>query len=293
MILAIAFAQATPQSPNELPIGRPGTWYAEPGRLVDLTTDEPATAQDVVAAAKGHRFVFLGEEHATTPHQAMHAEIIDALAAAGRDVVVGLEMLQRPKQEIIDQFLAGSMPESDFLNAVDWKGQWGYDYGYYRPIFDAVRRNHGRIIALNIPRTWVHTVATGGFEALAPTDRTQLPTQVDLDNSNHRKIFDSMMGGHPMAGVNMDHMYQAQVLWDVAMSDTVAKDIASHHPSRKTIYVVIAGAGHLMYGQGINWRLAQRKLGDGPTVVMMESSDPVKVSNGIGDFVYVTMPARQ
>lgn len=242
---------------------------------------------DIAKAADRKLFVYLGEEHATEPDQLMHAAIIQALVRRGRHVVVGLEMIQRPKQSVLDQWTAGSIAEDEFLKQVDWKGQWGYDYSYYRPIFDTVQRFKLPLIGLNIPRDWVRTVGKGGFQALKPDDRTQLPTEMSLDNADHKKVFDSLMGGHAMSS----NIYSAQVLWDEGMSDTALKYLEAHKPSSRTVFVVIAGSGHVMYRQGINYRVAKRKGGDGITLVMLDSNEPVSVSNGIADFVMV-MPNR-
>ena len=121
------------------------------GRLTDLATGKTAIADDVAKAADGKLFVFLGEEHATEPDQLMHAEIIQALVRRGRHVVVGLEMYQRPKQPILDQWPAGQIEEAEFLKQSDWKGQWGYDFAFYRPVFDAVRRYKLPLVGLNVP----------------------------------------------------------------------------------------------------------------------------------------------
>ncbi|MFK9832816.1 ChaN family lipoprotein, partial [Escherichia coli] len=75
-------------------------------------------------------FVFLGENHATTDHQKMESAVIEALQAAKRKVVVGLEMFTRPKQDVLDEWSAGSLSEDAFLEKAEWKTQWGYPYHF-------------------------------------------------------------------------------------------------------------------------------------------------------------------
>jgi len=273
-----------PPSPYALPIGREGQTVVESGRITDLKTGKSANVDDIAKAADRKLYVFLGEDHATEPDQLMHAAIIEALVRRGRHVIVGLEMFQRPKQSILDQWTSGELNEPDFIKQSDWKGQWGYDYSFYRPIFDAVHRYKLPLVGLNVPRDWVRTVGKGGFNALAATDRSQLPLDMSLDNADHKKIFDTLMGGHAMS----PNIYSAQVLWDEGMADTAIKYNTDHRPSSRTVFVVIAGSGHVMYRQGINYRIAKRKAGEGVTVVMLESSEPVTVSNGLADFVLVS-----
>lgn len=280
----------SPKAPdsNQLPIGRHGTVSAAPGQILDLGSDRPADLSRFVRAAEGKRFVFLGEEHATTAHQKMEADVIDALVAAGRHVVVGMEMYTRTKQGALDKWSSGSMTEEDFLADSDWKHQWGFDYAFYRPVFEAVKTHRLPLVALNVPREWVHDVSRGGFESLPTEARLQLPADLFMGNRNHREVFDSLMGGHSMAGTSMDRMYAAQVLWDEAMADTAVKYLQRFPADRDTVFVVIAGAGHLMYGQGINYRIKRDGGGSGITMIMMRSDEPVVVSRGIGDFVYVS-----
>ena len=123
---------------------------------------------------------------------------------------------------------------------------------------------------------------------MKPEDRAQLPKEISLDNADHKMVFDSLMGGHAMS----PNIYSAQVLWDEGMADTALKYLDTHHPNRRTVFVVIAGSGHVMYRQGINYRITKRHGGEGVTVVMIDSNEPVPVANGIGDFVIV-MPNRQ
>ena len=87
-----------------------------------------------------------------------------------------------------------------------------------------------------------------------------------------------------MEGMDPNNMYAAQVLWDEAMADSALKYRAARPQPSNALFVVLAGAGHVMYKQGINWRIARRAGLDGVTVVMVDA--PGKVARGIADFVY-------
>lgn len=285
---ALSFVLQTEVDPNRLPIGTKGEATVPVGQIYDLNKQRRSTVQDIVDAARGKRFVYLGENHGTIPHQQMEAEVIAALVGAGRHVVVGMEMYQRPKQSWLDQWSAGTISEPDFIEKSDWKNQWGFDFAIYRPVFQVVHDNGLPLIGLNVPRTWVHAVATGGFAGLTPEAKGDLPADMDLGNKEHRQVWSSLMAGHSMTGPTLDNMYAAQVLWDESMSDTAIKYLDKAPKDSKTVFVVIAGSGHVMYKEGINWRVAKRHAGDGITVVMVQSDEPATVSRGLADFVYVT-----
>ncbi len=285
--LAVAVSAQTSLDPMRLPIGRPGELRVELGTVYDLRLGRASSIAEFAAAADAHRFVFLGEHHDNLVHHRTQAEVIEALASRGRDVIVGLEMFTRPVQESLNPWTLGWWTEDEFISRADWKGQWGFDFALYRPIFEAVRRHRLPMVALNVPRDWVRSVGRGGPTALSAEQRSQVP-EIDTSNRNHRMVFDSLMGGHPMTGAQGENVYAAQVLWDVAMADSALKYLEKRPPSSRTVFVVIAGSGHVMYGQGINFRIGQRTGETGLTLTMGTAKAAAEVSRGIGDFVLIT-----
>jgi uncharacterized iron-regulated protein len=290
MIAALLVAPAVMQAavdPQRMPIGLRGEATVTVGKMVNTRSLEEATPRDVARAADGKRFVYLGEGHTNAEHHKMQAQIIDALVRRGRDVIVGFEMFTRPKQDDLNPWTLGWWKEDEFLERSEWKTQWGYDFGMYRPIFEVVKRNKLPMIALNVPRDWVRAVGGKGLAGLSDEQKAQLPTDIDLGWKDHKAVFTAMIGGgHPMTGAMGDNMYAAQVLWDVAMADSALKYWDRSPRSPRTVVVIVAGAGHVMYGLGINGRLAKRTGDKGVTVTMVEGDGKATVSRGIGDFVY-------
>ena len=274
----IGFVQVDPWM---LDIGLKGTVDVSPGVIVDTKRATIATLDDIARAAEGRRFVLVGEEHDNPDAHLWQAKVIDALHRSGRSVIVGYEMIQRPEQFALDLWTLGKLSEPEFLEKAKWQTSWGFDFDLYRPIFDVTKKHGIRNVALNVPRDWVRTVGRTGFESLPDDVKAQVPT-LDLTNEKHKAVFNALMGGHPMGSPNV---YAAQVLWDEAMADSAIKYLAKTPVNDKTVFVIIAGNGHVMYGQGIGWRLAKR-TGDEPLTIVTVSSDKLsKVSRGAGDFV--------
>jgi uncharacterized iron-regulated protein len=282
--------QAQNPDPYLLPIGKPGTVVVSPGTLVETRTGKVVTVAQVAQAAKGKRFFYLGENHATAPHQQMHADIVAALLQANLKPTIGVEFFWRTKQDILDQWTAGKLTEDEFLTQSEYKSQWGYDYKFYRPLFQVAKEQALPVVGLNVPRDWVRTSARNGHAALPTTAKMQLPPKMRMDNKQHRTVFEALIGGHPMSETAMNNMYSAQVLWDEGMADSALKYMAVNPPTKRDIFVIAAGSGHVMYGQGINYRIEQRKGGSGLTLVMIQSESAATVSRGIADFVYCTKP---
>ncbi|MDQ2985803.1 MAG: ChaN family lipoprotein [Armatimonadota bacterium] len=280
----IAFIQVDPWL---LEIGHPGTVQVAPGIIVDTASGHQSSLEGIVAAAAGKRYVLVGEEHDNPEAHQWQAKIIEALHKSGRRVIVGYEMIQRPEQFALDLWTLGKLSEPEFLEKVKWQTSWGFDFGLYRPIFEMTRKYGLRNVALNVPRDWVRAVGRGGYDALPSEAKSQVP-QLDLTNEDHKKVFNGLMGGHPMGSPNV---YAAQVLWDEAMSDSAVKYLGKTIVSDKTVFVVVAGNGHVMYGQGIGWRLEKRTGEKALTVVTVSGDTTSKVSRGAGDFVIGVKPA--
>ncbi|MBX3119960.1 MAG: ChaN family lipoprotein [Fimbriimonadaceae bacterium] len=283
---------ATASDPNRLSIGRPGTLRVELGKIRSTQSGKLASPDDVAAAADGHRFVFLGELHDNPDHHKMQATVIEALAKRGRNVIVGFEMFTRPVQDNLNGWTLGWWSEEEFIEKSDWKKQWGFDFALYRPIFEATKKYRLPMVAMNVPREWVRQTGREGFKSLSSEIRAQVP-EPDLTNQNHRAVFTALMGGHPMTGERAEFVYSAQVLWDAGMADTALKYLAKSPTISNTVFVVVAGAGHVMYGQGINYQIQKRTGETGITMTMIEGTDSEEVSRGIGDYVYVAAAPKR
>ncbi|MCB8933208.1 MAG: ChaN family lipoprotein [Chthonomonadaceae bacterium] len=282
--LALAFVMQAP-SPNLLPIGTKGSVDVAPEKIVNTRTGAEVDVDAIAAAADGQRFVYVGENHDNPSHHRMQAAIIDALVRRGRDVVVGFEMFTRPVQDELNPWTLGWWSEEEFVQRSDWKNQWGFDFALYRPIFESIKKNRLPMVALNVPRDWVRAVGKEGPAGLTADQQRQVPA-IDTTDKTHRSVFEAMMGGHPVSGTQGENMYAAMVLWDTGMADSALKYLDAMPPNRNRVMVVLAGSGHVMYGLGINGRVARRTGEHGVTVVMVASEAPETVSRGLGDFVY-------
>ncbi|HTZ19074.1 MAG TPA: ChaN family lipoprotein, partial [Dissulfurispiraceae bacterium] len=76
---------------------------------------------------------------------------------------------------------------------------------------------------------------------------------------------------------NFDFFFEAQILWDETMSQSVADYLASHPDYRM---IVLAGSGHLMYGSGIPKRTFRRN-GLGYAVVLGDGELDKKIADYI------------
>lgn len=111
-------------------------------------------------------------------------------------------------------------------------------------------------MGLNVPYPVVKYVSSFGMESLPGNVKGLLPA-VDTSNAKHRMQFFELVGVHADAfdPDALDRMYQAQCLWDEYMAESVSRQVAQ---ARDSLFVVIAGVGHVIGRVGIPDRIAQR-----------------------------------
>ena len=252
-----AAARAATEDVLRLPIGDP----ARRDKTVPLALDaitESATGgawkpSDLPARLANVRILFVGEGHVSPESHAVELAVLRELAAAGRRVTVALEMYPAEAQPALDDWSAGKLSESEFVERSGWARHWSYNWNYYREIFLFARDHRMKLLGANVPPELVSTVGRRGIEALEPAQRALLPPRVEWNNADAKRLFrasfdeEEFHGGMPDA--MLDRMMQAQAAWDAAFGWTAAK-AAKADPDPKAIVVVIAGEGHVLYGLG-------------------------------------------
>jgi len=63
--------------------------------------------------------------------------------------VIALECLSIKDQTFVDLFMAGLIPEKDFLVKIEWKKNWGFPWENYRPLFKWAMQNKVKIYGIN------------------------------------------------------------------------------------------------------------------------------------------------
>lgn len=202
------------------------------------------------------RVVFVGEQHDRYDHHLNQLAVIKGLFQRHPDLVIGLEFFQQPFQADLDAYIAGDIDEREFLKRSEYFSRWRYDYRLYRPIIRFAKENGIALIALNVPKELTEKVAKKGFAGLDEADKAQIPQDIDRDDAAYRSRIRQVFDHHPNAEEkNFEHFLDAQLLWDEGMAEQAAEYLRQHPDKRM---VLLAGSGHLMYGQGIPKRLQRR-----------------------------------
>ena len=143
------------------------------------------------------QLVCLGEQHDDADHHAFQQALWHMLAARsqrdGRALALGLEMVQQPFQPALDDYLQGYLNAKELAAAVEWPRRWGYDFGFFKPLFHSAHELGADVLALNAPRELTRQVARHGLQSLSHRERARLP-KLDLQDEGHRRFFWDAMG---------------------------------------------------------------------------------------------------
>ncbi|NDY42565.1 PDZ domain-containing protein [Dissulfurirhabdus thermomarina] len=214
-----------------------------------------ASLDEIIDAVSTRRVIFVGERHDRFEDHLAQAAVIEGLARRGRPLAVGMEMFQQPFQAALDAYVRGDIDERTLLERTEWFRRWGFDWVLYRPIVTLCRRMGIPLVALNVPLELTKKVSKGGLASLSEADRAELP-EMDLDNAAYRQRLREVYRQHPESFHRpFQNFYEAQVLWDEGMAEAIHRYL-SGHPGVQM--VVIAGGGHVAYGDGIPARVRRR-----------------------------------
>jgi len=227
------------------------------------------------AIGPNNRVVVVGEIHSDRCHHHAEFEVVKSLSSGEKELAIGMECFYRQHQQALDNFIFGHQDLGKLKRETNWKQAWGYDLNYYAKILRYASTKKIRLLGLNCPYPVVQLVGSAGFDSL-PASIKQLLPPLDLSNSKHRRQFvDAINGGASGQGrdgddlhqaVSMQHMYEAQTLWDEYMAESAANFLSTRN-GKKTTLLVIAGLGHVLGRTGIPDRIRKR-TGQDPFVIL-------------------------
>jgi uncharacterized iron-regulated protein len=230
------------------------------------------------------KVIYVGESHTAYEDHRVQLDIIRAMHAEGKKFAIGMEMFQRPFQKALDDFMAGSIGEKEFLKASEYFKRWQFNYHLYREIVDFARTNGIPVLALNLRDEVVRKVSAGGLDALSPEDRKEIPVDMDMADAEYRERLRDVFERHRRPNGNFENFYQSQVLWDETMAHSIG-EFLRNNPDHQM--VVLAGAGHVIYGSGIPKRAFRLTGMDYAILINANIDTPAK---GIADYVLFPAP---
>ncbi|MCG6147869.1 ChaN family lipoprotein [Leptospira levettii] len=257
--------------------------------IIRTKTSELVSMDDIIKETKQYDVIVLGEEHDNHELHRFYEGFLRKVFAS--DVFsLSLEMLEKDQQFIVDEYLNGTISESQFLTSiVHWKN-FKTDY---LPLVNITKENQCKVIAANPPRRYVNLISKKGLLAyrdFSPTAMTFLPQAYTLEKyltKDYKQRLTDLFGGIEHANqhkTNPQFMILGQATWDQGMAEAISAEI--HKSGKKVVH--LNGRFHSDRNGGVVFRL--REMGHSVLVLSgfpkgkEEDSDFVKIA----DFVILT-----
>lgn len=198
--------------------------------------------------------VLVGEQHDRVDHHNNQLSVLKGLHARKPNLILGVEWFQRRFQPVLDDFIAGRIDEKEMLERTEYFQRWRYDYRLYRDILVYARDNKIPLIALNAEAELTRQISRKGIGGLDAEVRAQLPEDIQRAEGLYRERLLAVFNSHPNSG-NLENFLDVQITWDETMADSAAKAMQARNYAP---ILVLAGSGHIIYGDGIPKRIARR-----------------------------------
>lgn len=207
-----------------------GRIYAADGTEVAL--------ERLAAAAKGARYLALGETHTNPDHHRLQAALLEERAAAGDRPTVVFEMIPEGLQGALDGALADGGDADAIGTAVEWETRGWPDFAIYRPIFEAALEARLPMRAGDLDRDTMRRISREGPQVLGAERERRLGLDRAMPDEARAALADELEASHcgmlPAAAIPA--MIGVQRARDGALADAM---IGAGGPA-----VLIAGAGH-------------------------------------------------
>jgi uncharacterized iron-regulated protein len=277
------------------------------GVWIDPATGAPVSVTEVIAQAAGRPVVLLGEEHDDADDHRWQLFVLAALYARHPNLMIGLEMLPRRKQPVLDSWVAGALSEAAFIEQSEWDALWGYDVRMYLPILHFARQYRIPLVALNVERSLVSRVGEVGWAAVpeearegvgdpapAPEGYLDLLAGVYAVKQQLRAgTGDEIAEPDPAAlsAIKAEPAFarfvEAQLTWDRAMAEAIA---TARGRAGAPLVAGLVGKAHAERGFGIPHQLADLGISEAEILLPVEQAC-TGLDADIADAVFVTGPA--
>lgn len=261
---------------------QPGTWF-------DPAASAPVSHAEIIARMADKQVVLLGETHDRFDIHRWQLHVAAGLLATGRSLMMGFEMFPRRVQKALDAFVAGETEAEQFLADSQWAEVWGFDPALYLPLFQFCRQFKIPMLALNCHRPLVTRVGKDGWDAVPEDERDGLTPARPASPDARRYLFELTGGkreGREAQSADdpaFDRFIRAQGTWDRAFAVNIAKAL-DRQPDALVIGII--GRGHMDYGHGTPFQLADLGIGRVGILVPSDGDFTPSPHGTIGDAIF-------
>lgn len=259
------------------------------------------TLDDVINDLAEYDVVFVGEAHGHAANHFVQSKIFAGLHAKYNNIALSMEQFNRPKQSVIDQYLAGEIGEETLIHEAN---AWEHYRSSYRPLVEFAKRNNLSVIASEVPPNMVSCVGERGPEflnQLTGEPRGWIADQLHLDAGPYKDKFYSFMdaaAGHRVEGDLSEAEKQQKKFYrfaaQVSRDDTMAMSINQHlqaNPQSKVMHIngSFHSAGMLGTIERLLYRNPSLRVANIHPILVDDPNNPAFEANDVTEGQYLLL----
>lgn len=109
----------------------------------------PVEFSEVIDAITDADVVYFGDYHTLREAQKAPLRCLREVLGRGREVLLATEVVHLIHQDILDDYMAGSIADEEFLQRIDYASNWGFPWRNYSLQFQFARENDIPMLAIN------------------------------------------------------------------------------------------------------------------------------------------------
>lgn len=217
-----------------------GAGAADAAQFSDAQSGKNLTAAQLASKLQKYDVVFFGEYHDQSEIHQYELELLKAMyKAKGEKLALSMEMFEADNQSKLNNFLADTLSEEDFLAASRPWPNYGTDYA---PLVNFAKEKKMPVIAANVPRFLAAHVAknNASTEGVEAQYQQWLPKHTYAPEGAYKDKFYAQMSS-PAAPMKMPPqrlaaVYAAQCLKDDKMAESIAA-FADAHQNMQILHI--------------------------------------------------------
>ena len=217
-----------------------GAGAAGAAQFVDAGSGKDLTAAQLASKLQKYDVVFFGEYHDQSEIHQYELELLEAMyKAKGAKLALSMEMFEVDNQSKLNNFLADTLSEENFLAASRPWPNYGTDYA---PLVNFAKEKKMPVIAANVPRFLAAHVAknNASTEGVEAQYQQWLPKHTYAPEGAYKDKFYAQMSSPAtpmkMPPQRLAAVYAAQCLKDDKMAESIAA-FADAHQNMQILHI--------------------------------------------------------
>lgn len=217
--------------------------------------------QEIVKEIEHYPVVFVGDHHNNKKTHKFFETLLKELDKKGYNLHLANEWFTPEHDGLLKDYTSGKFDSMQLKQKRNWDKFTKYKWEYVEPLYEAVKKNGGKLYGMNISKNDRKKISLKQFDKMNSEEKS-FYDNLDLKVSAHNQlVMPYLKHCHYMPQKSSepceDRMYRIQVTWDTYMAQNVAKIAKKVIKTPKDKVLVFAGAMHIEQNLGIPLRFSR------------------------------------